>query len=508
MEEILMQVVEALQQGATPEEIAQTLMEQGYSEQDIQSIFMTIQQQVEGQAQEETPMMQDGGEANNADLMMQIVSLIEQGIDINEILNALVQQGYDQEQAASIIEQVMVEMENQQMAQPQQPQPPMMQEGGEIILSTGIDKANKTDYKLKLKPNISKEEAKELIDEINLLGDNGIEKQKKIALLESKLENPQQLIKALKGSGSSELSGENVSKLLPEKRFNNATFKYNETPNSGINMQTTPTSVSGDGSSANANTKTQNNNDTKEGDGNIKGTELDIEIDLGDIGKRRFRDRFNLANLLPFVAPMPRNIYQQAPYRQIQPIEVSPEERIQEAMGSFAPSISAAGNIGGGAGAATQAYLQSQYADTANKAITDAQMTNVQLQQQADNINFQADMATDRVNLGLAEDYVSRGNAIDASRFQNLDKALGILAKQKRDANSIDFLNQMGDFSFDPTTNKILVDPNNLANFINTYSGYGNQLVAQQSAESKKEAEKKRKEQEKEAEKSKEVKGV
>lgn len=112
-------VLEALQQGATEEQIAQILMQQGYSEEEIGQIF----QQLQGQQS-----FQDGGEQQGqAEQIYQMVAeALQSGADPQEIAQQLTQMGLSEQEVMQIIQEVMA-----QMQQPTEPQEqPQMKMGG------------------------------------------------------------------------------------------------------------------------------------------------------------------------------------------------------------------------------------------------------------------------------------------------------------------------------------------------------------------------------------------
>jgi hypothetical protein len=111
--QIMQEIANALQQGASPEEIVSALVQQGASEEQA----MAMIEQVTSQMQQ--PMMQQGGEQ---DVMTYIVDSLQQGIDPQEIMTSLVEQGLQEEEVTAAIQQVMAQM--------QQPNEQMMRNGG------------------------------------------------------------------------------------------------------------------------------------------------------------------------------------------------------------------------------------------------------------------------------------------------------------------------------------------------------------------------------------------
>ena len=116
----LQMVSEALQQGATEEQIAQILMQQGYSEEEIGQIF----EQLQGQQS-----FQDGGEQQGqAEQIYQMVAeALQSGADPQEIAQQLMQMGLSEEEVMQIIQEVMSQM--QQPTEPQQTAPQMKMGG-------------------------------------------------------------------------------------------------------------------------------------------------------------------------------------------------------------------------------------------------------------------------------------------------------------------------------------------------------------------------------------------
>ena len=116
----LQMVSEALQQGATEEQIAQILLQQGYNEEEIGQIF----QQLQGQQS-----FQDGGEQQGqAEQIYQMVAeALQSGADPQEIAEQLVANGIPEEQVMQIIQEVMSQM--QQPTEPQQTAPQMKMGG-------------------------------------------------------------------------------------------------------------------------------------------------------------------------------------------------------------------------------------------------------------------------------------------------------------------------------------------------------------------------------------------
>jgi hypothetical protein len=111
----LQMVSEALQQGATEEQIAQILMQQGYSEEEIGQIF----QQLQGQQS-----FQEGGEQVQAEQIYQMVAeALQSGADPQQIAQQLISSGIPEEQVMQIIQEVMSQM--QQPTEPQQTAPQM-----------------------------------------------------------------------------------------------------------------------------------------------------------------------------------------------------------------------------------------------------------------------------------------------------------------------------------------------------------------------------------------------
>lgn len=115
----LQMVSEALQQGATEEQIAQILMQQGYSEEEIGQIF----EQLQGQQS-----FQEGGEQQGqAEQIYQMVAeALQSGADPQEIAQQLISSGIPKEEVMQIIQEVMSQMQQTAPAQEQ----PQMKNGG------------------------------------------------------------------------------------------------------------------------------------------------------------------------------------------------------------------------------------------------------------------------------------------------------------------------------------------------------------------------------------------
>jgi len=109
--QIMQEIASALQQGASPEEIIQALVQQGASEEQAAAMIEQVTMQMQQQ-----PMMQQGGEQENQ-LMQEIASALQQGASPEEVVSALIQQGASEEQAMAIVEQVTAQMQQQPMMQ-------------------------------------------------------------------------------------------------------------------------------------------------------------------------------------------------------------------------------------------------------------------------------------------------------------------------------------------------------------------------------------------------------
>lgn len=133
-------VMELLQQGLAPEDILQVFVQMGMPEQEA---AMVIEQAIaQGQAPEgmdpniqgqgmtpdmmpvtDPAMMQMGGEQDQ--LLQEIAQALQQGMQPEEVMQALVQQGVSQQEAQVIIQQVMQGMQAST-------QPTMYQRGGQL----------------------------------------------------------------------------------------------------------------------------------------------------------------------------------------------------------------------------------------------------------------------------------------------------------------------------------------------------------------------------------------
>lgn len=136
MEQLVMQIKEALEQGAQPQEIIAQLLEQ-YSPEQVMEIFQAMgapAEQVQAMIQEVMQGGQGGGEAGGSqEQMMQMIAQgLQQGASPEELVEALTQQGLSPEQAQEAVMAVAQQMQQGGGQQQQQPgQEQMMQDGGE-----------------------------------------------------------------------------------------------------------------------------------------------------------------------------------------------------------------------------------------------------------------------------------------------------------------------------------------------------------------------------------------
>ena len=136
MEQLVMQIKEALEQGAQPQEIIAQLLQQ-YSPEQVMEIFQAIgapAEQVQAMIQEVMQGGQGGEESGGSqEQMIQMIAQgLQQGASPEELVQALTQQGLSPEQAQEAVMAVAQQMQQGGGQQQQQPgQEQMMQDGGE-----------------------------------------------------------------------------------------------------------------------------------------------------------------------------------------------------------------------------------------------------------------------------------------------------------------------------------------------------------------------------------------
>lgn len=118
MQQMMQGVAQMLSEGASPEQVVESLIQQGLpQEQAVQIVEAVVQQMQGGQ-----PIMkrggkyQEGGEQDQMQqLMMMVTDALQQGSQPEEVVQMLVQQGIPQEQATQIVEAVIQQMQQPQM---------------------------------------------------------------------------------------------------------------------------------------------------------------------------------------------------------------------------------------------------------------------------------------------------------------------------------------------------------------------------------------------------------
>jgi transcriptional regulator CtsR len=133
-----------LQQGVEPQQILQGLVEQGIPEEQAIQLIQQIMQQMQGQQQAQMqdgegnpylqqpqPQPQQQGGGQQEQIVQMVAQALQQGVEPQQILQGLVEQGIPEEQAIQLIQQIMQQMQGQQQAQ--QPQPVQgMRDGGKL----------------------------------------------------------------------------------------------------------------------------------------------------------------------------------------------------------------------------------------------------------------------------------------------------------------------------------------------------------------------------------------
>lgn len=135
MEQLVMQIKEALEQGAQPQEIIAQLLQQ-YSPEQVMEIFEAMgapAEQVQAMIQEVMQGGQGGEEAGGSqEQMIQMIAQgLQQGASPEELVQALTQQGLSPEQAQEAVMAVAQQMQQGGGQQQQPDQEQMMQDGGE-----------------------------------------------------------------------------------------------------------------------------------------------------------------------------------------------------------------------------------------------------------------------------------------------------------------------------------------------------------------------------------------
>lgn len=135
-------VAQLLQGGIPPEAIMQVMVQLGMPQEQVQPLIEGVMQQMQGgqpQGQEATPegqpMMQDGGEAEQQEQIMQLIQMFAQiqGVDPNQIMEQL--QGASPEEQQQMMQQMVQTVQESQgggqpMAQPSQAEQMQMMLGG------------------------------------------------------------------------------------------------------------------------------------------------------------------------------------------------------------------------------------------------------------------------------------------------------------------------------------------------------------------------------------------
>ena len=132
MQKIVQGVVTMLQQGTNPQEVFQQLVEIGIPEQEAQQLIQTVMSQLQGQPQEQEPMMQEGGmqgmqpmqatQNPYEQISQDVAVMLQQGAEPQEVFQQLVENGVPEQEAQQLIQSVMAQLQGQTQQ--------MMREGG------------------------------------------------------------------------------------------------------------------------------------------------------------------------------------------------------------------------------------------------------------------------------------------------------------------------------------------------------------------------------------------
>jgi hypothetical protein len=136
MMQMVQQVMQAIMQGANPEEIMQQLVQSGIPPEQAQQIIQVAMQEAQAQQQQQPmqgqeqqmmqpqqAMAQGGMMPQQEGVATQIAEQLQQGADPQQVLESLVQKGMPQQQAMAMLKAIMGQLKNQMQ---QQQQPPMM----------------------------------------------------------------------------------------------------------------------------------------------------------------------------------------------------------------------------------------------------------------------------------------------------------------------------------------------------------------------------------------------
>lgn len=106
----------------------------GFQRQNEQVMEEYRRQQRNALTQNNRPQyMQDGGEISQEQQLVEgVVQALQQGVQPEEVLQALIQQGLDEQTATQLIQAVMEQLQGQQQ-QPTEEQTPMMKNGGQYL---------------------------------------------------------------------------------------------------------------------------------------------------------------------------------------------------------------------------------------------------------------------------------------------------------------------------------------------------------------------------------------
>lgn len=121
-EQIMQMIFQMLQEGASPEQVVQTLVEQGVP----QEVAVQMIQQVAGQQQGESSAPQEQG--NPEQVMQAVAEALQSGAQPEEVVQELINQGVPQEEAIQMIQQVAAQLQGQS---PQNEASQMAQQGGQ-----------------------------------------------------------------------------------------------------------------------------------------------------------------------------------------------------------------------------------------------------------------------------------------------------------------------------------------------------------------------------------------
>lgn len=126
-DQIMQQVAQALQQGMSPEEVMQQLIQMGMPEDQAMSLIQGIMQQM----QPSTPQLRKGGrmyyqDGGEQQIAQQVAQAMQQGMQPQEAMTMLVESGMSQDQAIQLVQAIIEQIQ-------QQTETPQLRRGGEMI---------------------------------------------------------------------------------------------------------------------------------------------------------------------------------------------------------------------------------------------------------------------------------------------------------------------------------------------------------------------------------------